>query len=59
MADSLTTSRAIEPVSMTLYDRDFQGFADRLGTSFKRYGFAVIADHGLDEAVIGAALDDA
>ena len=59
MADSLTTPRAIEPVSMTLYDRDFQEFADRLGTSFKRYGFAVIADHGLDEAVIGGALDDA
>ncbi len=59
MADSLTTPRAIEPVSMTLYDRDFQGFADRLGTSFKRYGFAVIADHGLDEAVIDGALDDA
>ena len=61
MADSLRSAapRAIEPVSMTLYDRDFQGFADRLGRSFKRYGFAVIADHGLDDAVIGAALEDA
>ncbi|MDZ4109545.1 MAG: 2-oxoglutarate and iron-dependent oxygenase domain-containing protein [Brevundimonas sp.] len=62
MADSLSSAaarRAIEPVSMTLYDADFQTFADRLGTSFKRYGFAVIADHGLDEAVIKAALDDA
>ncbi|MBF0664783.1 MAG: isopenicillin N synthase family oxygenase [Brevundimonas sp.] len=62
MADSLssaTASRAIEPVSMTLYDSDFQAFADRLGTSFKRYGFAVISDHGLDESVIGSAVDDA
>ena len=61
MAESLSTAapRAIEPVSMTLYDSDFQAFADRLGGSFKRYGFAVIADHGLDEAVIDAALDDA
>ena len=62
MADSLsstTARRSIEPVSMTLYDSDFQTFADRLGTSFKRYGFAVIADHGLDETVIEAALDDA
>lgn len=62
MADSLSSTaarRSIEPVSMTLYDRDFQAFADRLGASFKRYGFAVIADHGLDETVIDAALDDA
>jgi isopenicillin N synthase-like dioxygenase len=62
MADSLSSTparRAIEPVSMTLYDADFQAFADRLGSSFKRYGFAVIADHGLDETVIDAALDDA
>ncbi len=62
MADSLssaTASRAIEPVSMTLYDSDFQAFADRLGASFKRYGFAVISEHGLDESVIGSAVDDA
>ena len=39
--------RRIEPVSMTLYDTDFQAFADKLGASFKTYGFAVIADHGL------------
>jgi isopenicillin N synthase-like dioxygenase len=57
--DSAGTARkAIEPVSMTLYDADFQAFADRLGTSFKRYGFAVIADHGLDETVIEAAVAD-
>ncbi|WP_298743311.1 2-oxoglutarate and iron-dependent oxygenase domain-containing protein [uncultured Brevundimonas sp.] len=62
MADSLTPAaagRSIEPVSMTLYEADFQAFADQLGVSFKRYGFAVIADHGLDRTVIEAALDDA
>ena len=48
--------RALEPVSMTLYDTDFQAFADKLGQSFKRYGFAVISDHGLDETVIDAAV---
>ena len=53
------TDSAIIPVSMTRYDADFQGFSDDLGASFARYGFAVVADHGLDEAVIGAALDDA
>lgn len=50
--------KSIEPVSMKLYDADFQAFADKLGASFKRYGFAVIADHGLDEAVINAAVAD-
>ncbi|MFP5297105.1 MAG: isopenicillin N synthase family dioxygenase [Alphaproteobacteria bacterium] len=44
---------------MTLYDADFQAFSDQLGASFERYGFAVIADHGLDASVIDAALDDA
>ena len=51
--------KAITPVSMRLYDQDFQGFSDALGQSFARYGFAVIADHGLDEARIAAAIDDA
>lgn len=49
----------ITPVSMSRYDADFQGFSDDLGASFARYGFAVVADHGLDEAVISAAIDDA
>ncbi len=51
--------KAIVPVSMTRYDSDFQGFADELGASFARYGFAVVADHGLDQAVIDAAIADA
>jgi isopenicillin N synthase-like dioxygenase len=45
----------IEPVSMTLYDRDFEAFAQAFGASFQRYGFAVVADHGLDQAVIEEA----
>ena len=52
-------TRSIEPVSMTLYDTDFQRFADTLGRSFKTYGFAVVADHGLDDQTIGTAIDDA
>ena len=46
---------AIEPVSYALYDRDFDGFAEALGASFARYGFAVIADHDLPQG----AVDDA
>lgn len=52
-------ARGITPVSMSLHDQDFQAFADALGESFERYGFAVIADHGLDQAVIDGALGDA
>lgn len=51
--------KGIVPVSMSRYDADFQGFSDELGASFKRYGFAVVSDHGLDEGVIGRAIDDA
>ena len=54
-----SAAAGIQPVSMTLYDRDFQRFSDDLGVSFQRYGFAVVADHGLDEQVIEAAIDDA
>ncbi len=67
MTSTLTTettaptasTRGIKPVSMSRYDTDFQGFSDDLGASFTRYGFAVVSDHGLDEAVIAAAIDDA
>lgn len=45
-----------KPVSMTRYAADFQGFSDDLGASFERYGFAVIGDHGLDQALIDRAL---
>ena len=47
----------IEPVSMSRYDRDFADFSEALGASFRRYGFAVIADHGLDQQVVDEALE--
>ena len=49
---------AIEPVSLTLENTQPDVFADRLGGSFARHGFAVVADHGLDPARIDALLDD-
>jgi len=52
-------AKGIAPVSMSLYNADFQGFSDDLGASFTRYGFAVVSDHGLDEAIINAAIADA
>lgn len=58
-AEDPNKTRAIVPVSMKAYDTDFQAFSDALGASFQRYGFAVIADHGLDQARIDAAIADA
>ena len=49
---------AIEPVSMSRFESDFEGFSKDLGDSFARYGFAVIEDHGLDQAVIDRATAD-
>ncbi len=49
----------ITPVSFKLYDSDFGEFARQLGASFERYGFAVVADHDLDQGCIDAAIDDA
>ena len=46
----------IEPVSYTLFASDFAAFTQRLGDSFSRWGFAVIADHGLPDAKVAAAL---
>jgi isopenicillin N synthase-like dioxygenase len=46
----------IEPVSLTLYDQDFDGFAQALGASFARYGFAVVADHDLPKALAAGAI---
>jgi isopenicillin N synthase-like dioxygenase len=50
---------AIAPVSFRLFADDFDAFAAALGASFARYGFAVISEHGLDQARIEAAIADA
>ena len=46
----------IEPVSLTLYDRDFEAFSQALGASFARYGFAVVTDHDLPNDLVDGAL---
>lgn len=46
---------SIEPVSLTLYEGDFGRFAEALGASFRRYGFAVVSDHDLPPALVEAA----
>ena len=49
-------SDSIVPVSFRNFATDFAGFSQELGTSFATYGFAVISDHGLDQARIDAAI---
>jgi isopenicillin N synthase-like dioxygenase len=49
----------IAPISLSLYDADFDGFTAALGESFERYGFAVISDHGLPLDLVDGALDRA
>lgn len=49
----------IAPVSYALYESDFDAFAKYLGASLERYGFGIIAEHGLDQKGIDAALSDA
>ena len=46
----------IAPVSLHDYDRDFLAFSRGLGGAFERYGFAVIADHGVAPMLIDRAL---
>jgi len=53
------TAPAITPVDFRRYFEDLPGFAQDLGASFARYGFAVISGHDLDQARIDAALTSA
>ena len=46
----------IEPVSLALYDEDFDRFSETLGASFARYGFAVVADHDLPKDLVEGAI---
>ena len=46
---------SITPVPLSLADRDFDRFAAEIGAAFERYGFAVVAEHGLDPALLEGA----
>jgi isopenicillin N synthase-like dioxygenase len=49
----------IASVSLTASDADPEGFARELGESFERYGFAIIADHGIPADLIARAEEKA
>ncbi|MEE2525108.1 2-oxoglutarate and iron-dependent oxygenase domain-containing protein [Hyphobacterium sp. HN65] len=53
------TDQMIPPVSLTLDDTNPDVFAAELGEEFRRFGFAVISDHGIDQSIIDNAVDRA
>jgi len=50
-----TPASAVPPLSLADEAGDSAAFAADLGASFERYGFAVVADHGIDQALIDRA----
>jgi isopenicillin N synthase-like dioxygenase len=55
----LATAPAIASASLTESARDPEGFAQEIGRSFERFGFAVIADHGISADLIARAEEKA
>ena len=50
-----TSAGTLEVISLADQARDPDGFAQTLGASFHRFGFAMVADHGIDLALIDRA----
>jgi len=50
-----TITEAVASVSLADEARDPEGFAGALGESFERYGFAIVADHGIPADLIARA----
>lgn len=55
----LAPARTVASVSLADSGRDPEGFSRRLGDSFARYGFAIIADHGIPADLIARAEEKA
>src|SRR3954463_13510650 len=53
------TGAHIAAVSWKAAAQDPDGFAQKVGRSFEEYGFAIIADHGIPDALIHEAEDKA
>jgi isopenicillin N synthase-like dioxygenase len=54
-----TLAKSIASVSLNASRTDPEGFARELGESFERYGFAIIADHGIPADLIARAEEKA
>jgi isopenicillin N synthase-like dioxygenase len=55
----MPTTRSVASVSLAASAADPEGFAQELGESFERYGFAIISDHGIPAELIARAEDKA
>ena len=56
---TLAPAKSVASVSLLDADRDPEGFSQELGASFERYGFAIIADHGIPADLIARAEEKA
>jgi len=54
MTDILT-SDTVASVSLNDADHNPTAFTDELGQSFEEYGFAIVRDHGIPQALIDRA----
>jgi len=52
---TVSAPAAIASLSLADFEADRDGFAKALGGSFERYGFAVVADHGIPADLIARA----
>ncbi len=52
----MTLAADIRPIPLPLVDSDLRAAAAAFGDAFSRTGFAVVADHGIDDALIDRAL---
>ena len=50
-----TPAAKVPTLSLADQARDPEGFAERFGSSFQRYGFAIVADHGIPQGLIDRA----
>ncbi len=53
-----TQSAQVPTLSLADQDRDPDGFAAAFGSSFERFGFAIVADHGVPQDLIDRAWAD-
>ena len=51
----MTDSLQVPTLSLADEARDPRAFADALGASFRRFGFAIVADHGIPQPLIARA----
>ena len=55
MLDTPSSTAAVPALSLADQARNPEGFAADLGGSFRRFGFAVVSDHGIPQALVDRA----